>query len=90
MLRACLRTEASELTRERVMQRIERVAALGDETRNLAASCPAPGIRELMERAEEHLRLAREHAEASRLDSAEAEATIARNLFQRISDICAR
>jgi len=90
MLRACLRTEAADLTRDRIMERIARIEALGEETRNLAAPCPAPGIRELMDRAEEHLRLAREHAEASRLDSAEAEATIARNLYQRISDICAR
>jgi len=89
-LRVAARLEAGDMTRERLMLRIERIEALREETRNLAEKCPAPGIPELMERAQEHLRLAREHVEKGNLESAIAETAIARNLYQRISEVCAR
>jgi len=90
MLRMAVRAEEGEMTRERLMLRLENVEALREETRNLAEKCPAPGIAELMGRAQEHLRLAREHGERGNLESAVAEMAIARNLYQRISEICAR
>ena len=88
-LREAARAERG-LTKAQVAERLARIEALREETRNLVSSCPVPGIRDLMERAEEHLMLAREHERASRLDSADAEASIARNIYQRISELCAR
>ena len=73
-----------------IMMRFERIESLRDETRNLAEKCPEPGIKELMERAQEHLRLARDHAESGRLEPAGAEMAIARNMYQRIGELCAR
>lgn len=88
-LREAARAEGG-LTKAQVAERLARIEALREETRNLVSSCPVPGVRDLMERAEEHLMLAHEHERASRLDSADAEASIARNIYQRISELCAR
>jgi hypothetical protein len=90
MLRAAIRAESGETTREAIMMRIERIEALREETRNLAENCPEPGIKNLMERAREHLRLARDYAENGRLEQASAEIAIARNMYQRIGELCAR
>jgi hypothetical protein len=90
LLRGAIRVEAGEMTREMIMMRIERIEALRDETRNLAEKCPEPGIKNLMERAQEHLRLARDHAKSGRLEPAAAEIAIARNMYQRIGELCAR
>jgi tetratricopeptide (TPR) repeat protein len=89
-LRSAVNTGARGLTRERLMLRIEKVEALREETRNLAEKCPHPGVKELMERAQEHLRLARVHTESGNLESAIAETAVARNLYQRIGELCAR
>jgi hypothetical protein len=90
MLREAIRAEAGEMTRETIMMRIERIESLREETRNLADGCPEPGIGNLMERAQEHLRLARDHAEGGRFEQAAAEAAIARTMYQRIGELCAR
>ena len=90
MLRGAIRAEAGEMTRETIMLRIERIESLRDETKNLAEKCPEPGVKDLMERAQEHLRLARDHAESGRLEPAAAEIAIARNMYQRIGELCAR
>jgi len=89
-LRSAISAGVLGMTRERLMLRIEKVEALREETRNLAEKCPQPGIKELMERAQEHLRLARGHAENGNLESAVAETAVARNLYQRIGELCAR
>ncbi len=89
-LRGAIRAEAGEITREAIMMRIEQVESLREETRNLAEKCPEPGIGNLMERAQEHLRLARDHAESGRLEQAAAEIAIARTMYQRIGELCAR
>ncbi len=89
-LRNAIRAEEGDATRERIMERIERTEALRDETMNLAATCPEPGVRQLMERAQERVRIAREHAENGRLEAADAELAIARNMYQRIGELCAR
>jgi quinol monooxygenase YgiN len=90
MLQAAVQGESGALTRERVEARIARIETLGEQTGSLVASCSAPGVQELMERAAGHVKLARERVEASRLDEAQAEATIAENMYQRITEICAR
>jgi tetratricopeptide (TPR) repeat protein len=90
LLRGAIRVEAGEMTRETIMMRVERIESLRDETRNLAEKCPEPGVQELMERAQEHLRLARDHAESGRLEPAAAEIAVARNMYQRIGELCAR
>jgi phage terminase Nu1 subunit (DNA packaging protein) len=89
-LREAIRAGEGDATREGIMKRIEQTEALRDETMNLAAKCPEPGVRELMERARERLRLAREHAENGRLETAAAEISVARNMYQRIGELCAR
>ncbi len=45
MLRGAIRAEADETTRETIMMRIERIESLRDETKNLAETCPEPGVR---------------------------------------------
>lgn len=90
MLRAAIRDETGEMTRERIMIRIERIESLREETRNLAEKCPEPGVKNLMDRAQEHLRQARDHAENGRIEPAAAEIAIARNMYQRIGELCAR
>ena len=52
--------------------------------------CRAEGIRELYQRAGEHLLQARRNLEKGKREEAVAEARIARNLFDRIREICAR
>lgn len=90
MLRAATREHSGDMTDEALMLRIEKIEALRVEARNFVETCPAPGIKELMARAEEHVRLAREHAQRGDLEEGAAEASIARNLFQRITEACAR
>ena len=72
------------------MARIARIEVVREQTRNLAGACAAPGAKELVDRADAHLERARVHAGAERFDSASAEAAIAQNMYQRISDLCAR
>ncbi len=90
MLRNTVREEGGALSGERVMERIAHVERIREEARNLAGPCSAPGVKELVERADAHLARAREHAGASRFEQAAAETAIARNMYQRISDLCAR
>ncbi len=89
-LRKTVREEHGALTRERIMTRIADAEALRGQTQNLVDTCPAPGARELAARADAHLARAREHAGAARFESAAAEIAIARNMYQRIGDLCAR
>lgn len=89
-LREALRAGEGDATREVIMKRIERTEALRDETMNLVGKCPEPGVRQLMERAQERVRLAREHAENGRLEAAATEIAVARNMYQRIGELCAR
>ena len=89
-LRAAVSAGTLGMTRERLRLRIEKVETLREETRNLVEECPQPGIKELMERAQEHLRLSRGHADDGNLKSAIAEIAVARNLYQRIGELCAR
>jgi hypothetical protein len=89
-LRTAVSAGTGGMTREQLTLRIEKVEALREETRNLAEKCPYPGVKELMERAHAHLQLAREHAERTELESALAEMAIARNLYRRIGELCAR
>jgi hypothetical protein len=89
-LREAIRAGEGNETREGIRERIEKTEALRDETMNLVEKCPEPGIRQLMERAQERVRLAREHADNGRLEAAAAELAIARNMYQRIGELCAR
>jgi len=89
-LRAAVSAGTSGMTREQLMLRVEKIEALREETQNLTEKCPHPGVKELMERAHAHARLAREHAERAELESAVAEMAVARNLYRRIGELCAR
>lgn len=90
MMCTAVRAEVGRPTRERLTIHIKRVEALRGETGNLAVTCPVPGIKGLMERAEMHLKLARAHMEGGHLESAAAEIAIAHSLYRRISELCAR
>ena len=90
MLRNAVREEGGALTGERIMARIAHVERIREEARNIAGVCAVPGVKDLVERADGHLSVAREHAAASRFERAAAETAIARNMYQRIVDLCAR
>ena len=77
-----------EVTPERVTSMIQRIENIRDEVLSLVASCPAPGIGTLMERASDHIEKARAFLEENRLQNAEAEARIALNMYNRIKEIC--
>jgi hypothetical protein len=89
-LRIAAQLQLGEITEELLHKRLLDVHELELQARNLASACPVPGIRALMAQADERLRLAREDTTAGRLDHAEAETTIVRELYTRIIQICAR
>ncbi|MCK4236951.1 MAG: hypothetical protein KAX38_07510, partial [Candidatus Krumholzibacteria bacterium] len=88
LLRKTISEGKNQLTREKVASSIHRVEDLREETLTLTEGCTAPGIGTLMERAFNHLEKARALLDDSRLQNAEAEARIARNIYNRIKEIC--
>lgn len=90
MLKLAVQVASSEITNDFIEKRLSGIDELRLEAQNLASVCPAPGVRELMGRGDERLQLARQDTKAGRLDYAEAEATIARELYERVIEICAR
>jgi flagellin-specific chaperone FliS len=68
---------------------IDNVIQMRNRIQELVGNCDSEGARKLFARAENRLNSAMGHFEAGRTDEAWAEARIARNLFQRIREICA-
>jgi hypothetical protein len=79
-----------EFDPDRTSVEIERAAETGERAEALLGECGAREARNLYERAQAHLEGARRYFDAGRLERAVAEARIARNLFNRIGEICAR
>ncbi len=88
LLRQAVREEREEPGGDRVLALIERVEALHDEVVMIMEGCDAQGIFTLFERAADHARNARALLDEESLREAEAEAKIARNLYNRIREIC--
>ncbi len=89
-LKIAVQLAIGDLTPELVEARLGDLGELKLQAQNLASACPAPGIRDLAARADDRFQLAKDDAGAMRLDRAEAQETIARELYTRIMEICAR
>lgn len=90
MLRSAVEEARSGISPERAAGEVERAAELGEMAKATVEQCEAEGARNLYERANEHMVRARENLDNGQRDRAVAEARIARNLFNRIREICAR
>ncbi len=90
MLRSAVEKTRSDIPPEQAADEVERAAELGEMVRATVEQCEAEGARNLYERANEHMVRAKENLDNGQHDRAIAEARIARNLFNRIREICAR
>ncbi|HER43674.1 MAG TPA: hypothetical protein ENO08_04365 [Candidatus Eisenbacteria bacterium] len=88
LLRLATSDEGGEMTKEEVRSQIERIEAMGDDVAGAVEGCDAPGVRMLLDRAAARLAKARQFLDEGELPNAEAEARIARNLYQRVREIC--
>lgn len=88
LLRQAIREEREDVTRDKVAALIERVQALHDEVVSIMEDCDTQGTLTLFERAVDHAQKAKAYLDKDRLTDAEAEARIARNLYNRIREIC--
>lgn len=89
IIRRATMAESREMTRERAAETIRRTENLRDSALQAAEFCSAPGVRSLFSRASDHLEKAKAYIEEGRMANASAEAMIARNLYNRIREICA-
>jgi HEPN domain-containing protein len=90
MLRNAVEQARADIDPERASEEIERATEMGETVRATVERCEAEGAGNLFERANEHLVRARENLDRGERERALAEARIARNLFNRIREICAR
>ncbi len=90
MLRTAVEEAQSSVPPEQAADEIDRAAELGQMVRATLEQCEAEGARNLYERANEHMVRAKENLDKGQRDRAVAEARIARNLFNRIREICAQ
>jgi len=90
LLRLATSDEGGETTKETVRSQIQRVEAMRDDVIGAVEGCDAPGVQMLLDRAAARLGKARQFLESGELHNAEAEARIARNLYQRVREICGK
>ena len=90
MLRNAVEETQSNIPPEQIADEIDRAAELGQMVRATLEQCEAEGARNLYERANEHMVRAKENLDRGHRERAIAEARIARNLFNRIREICAQ
>jgi HEPN domain-containing protein len=90
MLRTAVEQARSQVPPEQAADIVEKVAELGETVRSRIEQCEAEGASQLLSRADEHMALARMQLEKGFHDRAVAEARIARNLYNRVREICAR
>lgn len=88
ILRRAIEEDKEGLTREAIASMIVRAETARDEALILTQSCNVQGVNTLLERASEHLDKARAYLDEDWLNSAAAEAKIARNMYSRIKEIC--
>ncbi|MBN2183935.1 MAG: hypothetical protein JW746_01255 [Candidatus Krumholzibacteriota bacterium] len=89
MLRNAVQTRNSEAEPGQVENNIESMMDVRDNIGVMLSECQAEGAQNLYERANRHLDNAVGLFEMNRYGQAEAEARIARNMYQRIREICA-
>jgi hypothetical protein len=89
-LRGAVQESRSQIDPQRAAEEVERAAELGESVRATLERCEAEGASNLYQRAEEHIARARENLGLGLEENAVSEARIARNLFNRIREICAR
>ncbi len=88
LLRESIAAEKKELTREQVVSQINGVENLRDEVLSILEACSVEGVPLLIERATDHLDKARAYLADGMFPNASAEARIARNLYNRIRELC--
>lgn len=88
LLHLSVSEDKQEMTQERVKIEIKKAEAMREEIEGAAKACDAPGIQTLLDRAASRIGKAWQLLEAGELPNAEAEARIARNLYQRVIEIC--
>lgn len=90
MLRSAVEKARADVSPGHAADELERAAELGERVRATLEQCEAEGIRNLYERANVHMVRAKENLDNGQRERAVAEARIARNLFNRIREICAQ
>lgn len=88
LLRLATSDERKAMTKEELRSEIQRAEALGEDVIGAVEGCDAPGVQMLLDRAAARLGKARQFLDEGELPNAEAEARIARNIYQRIREIC--
>jgi len=88
LLRLATIDERKAMTKEEVRSEIQRAEALGEDVIGAVEGCDAPGVQMLLDRAAARLGKARQFLDEGELPNARAEARIARNLYQRVREIC--
>ncbi|MBN2071991.1 MAG: hypothetical protein JW814_11095 [Candidatus Krumholzibacteriota bacterium] len=89
MLREAVQSGGSEIEPGQAEKNIETAMQVRDNIQADLAECGAEGARNLFERANRHLDNAVGFFEKERYGQADAEARIARNIYQRVREICA-
>lgn len=87
-LQEAVATEQGAQGEDDVTLLVERVRAIRQETASFVEFCTAPGVETLLERADKHLDRATALLAEGGTDAAAAEARIARNMYNRIGEIC--
>jgi HEPN domain-containing protein len=90
MLRSAVEEAGADVSPQRAADEIDRAAEAGEMVRATLEQCDAEGTRNLYERANQHMVRAKENLDNGQRERAVAEARIARNLFNRIREICAQ
>ncbi len=88
LIRSAFETGGPAIEPGNIENEIEKVLELRDTVHNLLNNCSAEGTQSLFDRANSHVDKAMGLFEKSRFQQALAEARIARNLYQRIREIC--
>jgi HEPN domain-containing protein len=90
LLRSAVEKSRSDIPPQSAADEVDRAAQLGERVRATVEQCEAEGARNLYERASEHMTRAKENLDKGHNERAVSEARIARNLFNRIREICAQ
>lgn len=87
-LQEAVAAEEGAESEEDVILLVERVEAIRQDIASLVEFCAAPGMETLLGRADKHLDHAKALLAEGKTDAAAAEARIARNMYNRIREIC--
>lgn len=88
LIRLATSDESKAMTKEEVRSEIQRVEGLGEDVTDAIEGCDATGVQMLLDRAAARIQKAWQYLDEGELPNADAEARIARNLYQRVKEIC--